>query len=145
MPIFAVRSVGKKEKNLMEVIEHNAKAKKVPIKAVLFIPEIKGYVFVEAESFDDVKAVSSNVPMMRGILEKPIKREELEKFFQTTTALQKFEVGDIVEIVGGPFKREKAKIISIDETKQEAKIELIDISMPIPITIKLDLLRKIKE
>ncbi len=145
MPIFAVRSVGKKEKNLMEVIEHNAKAKKVPIKSILFIPEIKGYVFVEAENFDDVKAVSSNVPMMRGILEKPVKREELEKFFQTTTALQKFEIGDIVEIVGGPFKREKAKIISIDETKQEAKIELIDISMPIPITIKLDLLRRIKE
>ncbi len=129
----------------MEVIEHNAKAKKVPIKSILFIPEIKGYVFVEAENFDDVKAVSSNVPMMRGILEKPVKREELEKFFQTTTALQKFEIGDIVEIVGGPFKREKAKIISIDETKQEAKIELIDISMPIPITIKLDLLRRIKE
>jgi len=143
LPIYAVRVVGKKEKQAIDAIEINAKSKKLPIKAVAYIPEIKGYILIEADDYDTVKKAITGFPFIRGILEKPIKKEEIERFFKERTAIQKFDEGDIVEIVGGPFKREKAKIISVDETKQEAKIELIDVSIPIPITIKLELLRKI--
>jgi len=143
LPIYAVRVVGKKEKQAIDAVEINAKSKKLPIKGAAYIPEIKGYILVEADDYDTVKKALSGLPFIRGVLEKPIKKEEIERFFKEKTAIQKFSEGDIVEIVGGPFKREKAKIISVDETKQEAKIELIDVSIPIPITIKLDLLRKL--
>jgi transcriptional antiterminator NusG len=51
----------------------------------------------------------------------------------------------LVEVIGGPFKREKAKIVRINEVKREAKIEFIDSAVPIPITIKTDLLKVIKQ
>ncbi len=145
LPLFAVRVIGRKEKDALEAIEINVKSKKLPIKSVAYIPELKGYLIVEADDIETVKKVILGFPFIRGIVEKPLKKEEIERFFTEKVAIQKFQVGDVVEIVGGPFKREKAKIVVLDESKQEAKIELIDVSIPIPITIKLELLRKVNK
>jgi len=51
---------------------------------------------------------------------------------------------DIVEIISGPFKREKAKIVRIDETKEEVVVELLEAAVPIPITVKLDSVKVIR-
>ncbi|MCK5334310.1 MAG: hypothetical protein KAJ24_07355, partial [Candidatus Aenigmarchaeota archaeon] len=63
------------------------------------------------------------------------------QFFAENQKEITFHDGDLVEVIGGPFKREKAKIVRLDETKREAKIELVESAVPIPITIKLDLLK----
>ena len=142
MPIFAVRCIGRKEKYLLDAIESSVKTKMLPVKTAFFIPEIKGYVFVEADNVDVVKDAVSGVIFARGVLDKPINIDEVSHFFEEGKELVLLEVGDTVEIIGGPFKRERAKIIQIDNAKREAKVELVDSSIPIPITIKLDLLRK---
>ena len=46
--------------------------------------------------------------------------------------------GDIVEIISGPFKREKAKVTRIDKTKEEVVLELLEAAVPIPMTMKMD-------
>lgn len=145
MPIYAVRCVGKKEKYLIDAIENNVRSKALPVKAVLYIPEIKGYLFIEAEDENVVKNTIAGNPYSRGIIPKPIKSDELKHFFEEKEDLVLLKEGDIVEIVGGPLKRDKAKIISIDYAKKEARVEIIDSSTPIPLTMKLELLKKVSE
>lgn len=53
------------------------------------------------------------------------------------------EVGDIVEIIGGPFKGEKAKITRVDTTKDEVILELSESIRPIPIKVHADYIKKI--
>ncbi len=84
------------------------------------------------------------IPHVRGLINKPLNVEQLEPFMKAPSREITMKVGDIVEVVGGPFKREKAKIVRIDEDKREARIELIESAVPIPITIKLDMLKVIK-
>ena len=51
---------------------------------------------------------------------------------------------DIVEIISGPFKREKAKVARIDQQKEEVVVELLEAAIPIPITVKLDSVKVIR-
>ena len=52
--------------------------------------------------------------------------------------------GDIVEIISGPFKREKAKITRVDKTKEEVVVELLEAAVPIPMTLKMDAIKVIR-
>jgi len=106
--------------------------------------ELKGYIFIEG-SEEDIRKATQGVPHIKGLINKPIKIEELSNFFSQEVKEITIKEGDVVEVVGGPFKREKAKIVRIDEAKREAKIELVESAVPIPITIKLDLLKSTRE
>ncbi len=56
----------------------------------------------------------------------------------------KVNKGDVVEIIGGPFKNEKGKVTRVDEAKEELTIELLEAAIPIPITIPIESSRVIE-
>ena len=62
---------------------------------------------------------------------------------QVKTAVN-IQKNDIVEIISGPFKREKAKITRIDMAKEEVVVELLEAAVPIPITVSLDTVKVIR-
>lgn len=143
MVILTARTTVGREKTAIESVV--LKNKDGKIKAILSPAELKGYIFVEGDDADTIREALKNVPHVRGVIDRPVDVEKLDKFFATKIAEIVFKEGDTVEVVGGPFKREKARIVRINEQKREAKIELLESAVPIPITIKLDLLKKITE
>ena len=52
--------------------------------------------------------------------------------------------GDLIELIAGPFKSEKAKVANIDKDKNEITVELIDAAVPIPVIVKGDDIRILK-
>ena len=46
------------------------------------------------------------------------------------------ENGDTIEMISGPFKGEKARVTKFDEAKDEITVELIEVAVPIPVTVK---------
>ena len=61
---------------------------------------------------------------------------EIAHFLTPVSAVAKIAEGDIVELVSGPFRGEKAKVTRVDDTKEEITVELIESMVPIPITVK---------
>ena len=51
---------------------------------------------------------------------------------------------DIIEIISGPFIREKAKVSRVNLQKEEVIVELLEAAVPIPITLKLDAVKVIR-
>ena len=141
--ILTTRSTVGREKTVLDSLQILINNKGEGIKAVLSPAEIKGYLFVEGDSKERMIEILKEVHNVRGVIDKEIDPKALEKFFEVKTEKITYEVGTLVEVIGGPFKREKARITRIIEQKREAKIELVDAVVPIPITIKLDLLKKI--
>jgi len=47
-----------------------------------------------------------------------------------------------VEVIGGAFKGEEAKVNRVDDTNREVTIELLDAAVPIPTTVDIDMVRK---
>lgn len=144
MVLLTARTTVGRERTAIDALDTKIKSKPLGITAILHPGELKGYVFVEGESIESIKDAIQTVPHIRGVIEKEVNIEDLKNFFSEEMKKITLQIGDIVEVVGGPFKREKAKIVRLDEVKREAKIELVDSAVPIPITIKLDLLKIIK-
>ncbi len=144
MPIFTARTMVGREKTAIDAIIMRVKPGE-GIKAILSPGEIKGYIFVEGDSLEAVKSLLRDIPNVRGVLPKEIPISDLERFFEEKKEEIEIKEGDLVEVIGGPFKREQARVKSINPQRREAKIELVDAVVPIPITLKLDLLKKIRD
>ena len=122
----------------------NAQKKGIEVYSIIHPHGMRSYIFVEARSKEDVEAAYKGVPYAKGILPKPIEYKEIEHMLEQTKLQANIKVKDIVEIISGPFKREKAKIIRIDTQKEEVVVELLEAAVPIPITVKLDSVKVIR-
>jgi len=66
---------------------------------------------------------------------------EIKELLESKPVEVTLERGQMIEITSGPFKGEKAKIVRIDQDKEEVTVELVEVAVPIPVTIKLDTIR----
>ena len=142
--IYALRTTANREDQVMDFVASNAKKKGIEVYAVIRPHGMRGYIFVEALDRQSAEQAAFNVPYARGILPKEIDYKEIEHMLEQV----KFEVdirkNDIVEIIGGAFKREQAKVTRVDKTKEEVVVELLEAAVPIPITLKIDMVKVIR-
>jgi len=107
--------------------------------AILAPPQLRGYLIVEGMSIYTLKEMLKGVPKARGIIEEgETTIEEISRFLTPASPVSGINVGDIVEIVSGPFKGERARVKTIDSQKEEITVELIDAVVPIPVTVRGD-------
>ena len=142
--IYAVKTIIGRENVVLESMAGKAKAQGLLIKALAHPEEIRGYVFVEGE-LNDIESVIKEIPHARGILRKPVSVSEIKRFLQPKKVEIKINEGDIVEVIGGPFKGEKGKVTRFDKIKSEITMELIEVTVPIPITVNAGLVKVIKK
>ncbi|MCD6216057.1 MAG: transcription elongation factor Spt5 [Candidatus Aenigmarchaeota archaeon] len=138
--IFTIRTTTGRENVVIKSLVSRIKKRNIPIKAVVHPEELRGYIFIEGDLTSVGEAVQG-IPHIRGIIDKPVKIEEIEKFLVPEKQEIKIEAGDIVEIVVGPFKGERGKVTRVDEQKSELTLELLDAAIPIPVTLSMNSLR----
>ncbi len=142
--IFTIRTTSGREDIVIDILTTRIKSEGYNIKAIFHPAEIKGYVFVEGTSGDIHKAIHGMMHV-RGVIEKPIKLSDIQHFLEVKKDRIKVDIGDVVEIIGGPFKGERGKIQRIDKVKDEATIELLEASIPIPVTISTEFVKVVKK
>lgn len=143
----------------------NAKAKsgssERDVYAILSPAGLRGYVFVEgmntnrlndevrdikkARNFVKDEKTSSNSDDRNSQTNGEIPIEEISPYLVPVSAVVGIVEGDIVELVNGPFKGEKARVQQIDQAKEEITVELIEAMVPIPVTVKGDSVRIIEK
>ena len=134
--IITVRTTVGRENVVVEALTIKIARNKIPIKALFLTDDLRGYLFIEGEP-DDVDALIKNVQHIRGIVANNVSLDELENFLVPEKQEIRLEIGDVVEIIGSPFKGEKAKITRVDEVKSEITVELLEVAIPIPVTIPM--------
>jgi len=111
----------------------------------IFRPEtVKGYVFVEAQGLTSVVDLTRGAPGSKGVIKTPIQFAEVEKYFEREGERVVVNERDIVEVVSGPFKGDKAKVVRIVPGKDEIVIEVLNVAVPIPITLNIDDIRVVE-
>jgi len=149
--IYAVKATAGQERVVAELLYREAVNKKDAIEAeggkvysVLYTTGLKGYVLVEANSPGVVEDLAREVPKTRGLLLKEkgnlesagiIPIEDLENTLTPRKIATEVNRGDLIELIAGPFKGEKAKVARIDEDKNEITVELIEAAVPIPVVV----------
>ena len=142
--IYAVKTIIGRENVVLEAMSGKVKARSLEIKALVRPEEIKGYVFIEGE-LKDIENLIKEIPHARGLLRKPVPISDIKKFLEPKKVEIKINEGDVVEVIGGPFKGEKGKVTRFDVMKSEVTMELIEVTVPIPVTVNAGLVKVIKK
>jgi transcriptional antiterminator NusG len=142
--IYAVKTIIGRENVVLEAMAGKAKVRGLLIKSMVSPEEIKGYIFVEGE-LKDIENLIKEIPHARGILKNPVPVSDIKKFLESKKTEISINEGDIVEVIGGPFKGEKGKVTRFDSVKSEVTMELIEITVPIPVTVNAGLVKVIKK
>ncbi|MDD5254183.1 MAG: transcription elongation factor Spt5 [Candidatus Nanoarchaeia archaeon] len=142
--IFALRTTANREDQVVDFVSGNVQKKGIEVYSVLKPHGLRGYIFIEAKNKQSAEESYKGVPYARGLLPNTISYEEIENMLEQGKQEINIKKGDIVEIISGPFKREKAKITRIDETKEEVVLELLEAAVPIPMTLKIDAVKVIR-
>ncbi len=111
------------------------------IYSVLVPPDLKGYVFIETLYPDRTMALLRNVRGARNMISGDVDIKEIEIYLTSKPATESLEVGNLVQIIDGPFKNEVARITHIDQARDEITLELQNAVIPIPLTVKADSVR----
>ncbi len=134
--LFAYRVTAGQENIVADLLYEKIKKGKFPVNALIVSPKLKGYMIVECPSELEAKRVITNVPHVKGVLNKPMQISEIAEMLESKPTQIALKKGDLVEITANPFKGEKAKVVRINEEKDEITVELIEVAVPIPVTIK---------
>jgi transcription termination/antitermination protein NusG len=136
--IFIIKVTTNKEDRALELISAKVHKKELGVLSLARPHGLRGYIFLEAEDRDSAEEAAYNLPYVKGIIGKTVEYSEIKNMLEPVLEEINIEKGDIVEIIGEPFKKEKAKVIRIDKTKGEAVVTLLAAVVPIPVTVKLD-------
>ena len=142
MGLFIVKTAIGREGQVMDFLASSAK--KMPgIHSLIYPHGMTGYIIVEAINPDVIRHIAAGVPYVKGVLRTPTSYEEIEHLIEFKPETIDVNKGDIVSVIAGPFKGEKAKIVRVDLQKQQIVLELLEAAVPIPITLGLDSIRVI--
>ncbi len=136
--IFIIKVTTNKEDRALEMISDKVRKHSLQVYALARPHGLRGYLFLEAEDRESAEEAVYNLPYVKGIIGKTVTYEEIKNMIEPVLEEINIEKGDIVEIIGEPFKKEKAKVIRIDKGKGEVVVTLLAAVVQIPVTVKLD-------
>ena len=143
--IFTIRVTSGQEKIIAQILTKKAKTEESDIYSITYIDSIKGYLFVEASGENPIVKLIQKIKHVKGLLPKKMEVSEIESLVKATSKpAVTIAIKDIVEMTSGPFKGEKAKVIKIDDAKDEITVELIEVAVPIPVTVNAGLVSSVK-
>ncbi|MGM0398380.1 MAG: transcription elongation factor Spt5 [Halobacteriota archaeon] len=138
MPIYAVKTTASQEQTVASMI---ANREEDEVHAVLAPESLTSYVMVEADGTAVLDRVLEDIPHARSVVPGESGIGEVEHFLSPKPDVEGIAEGDIVELIAGPFKGEKAQVQRIDESKDQVTVELYEATVPIPVTVRGDQIR----
>ncbi|KON29481.1 hypothetical protein AC482_06400 [miscellaneous Crenarchaeota group-15 archaeon DG-45] len=126
------------------MLSDKAQVEKLPIAAILAPAELKGYIIVETSTPHSAEELIRGIKHTRERVQGIIQPSEVDHYLETRPVVEGLEEGTLVEVVAGPFKGMQAKVMRVDEAKEEVTIEILEASFTLPITVHADYVREIK-
>lgn len=142
--IFVIKVTTNKEESAVDLITDRINKKSLNVYSVIKPHGLRGYVLLEAEDRESAEEAVFNLPYVKGIIGKTLTYEEIKNMVETSTAPVSIKDGDIVEIISEPFKKEKAKVLRVDEQKGDVVVSLLGALVQLPVTIKIDNVRAVR-
>ena len=106
---------------------------------------MRGYIFVEASALHHVEKLIGRVgvsttPMKncRKVLGGESPLGDVLPYLEPKAATAGIEEGSIVEIHGGAFRGQAARVTRVTESKEEVTVELFEAAVPVALTVRAD-------
>lgn len=133
------------EKSVADSLLSKAGQGEKDVFAILSPANLRGYIFVEGMNTERLREKTRDIRKARSFVDGETSLEEIDHYLTPLSTVVGIVEGDLVELVNGPFKGEKARVQQIDQGKEEITVELIEAMVPIPVTVKGDSVRVIEK
>lgn len=140
---FAIRITGGQENVVANTLQNRINSKRISLRSILILENFKGYVIVEAPDSNIAYDALYGVRHVRGQIRGDLPFSDIEKYLVKKPVVTELSIDDTVEVIAGPFKSMKAKIIRVDYEKQESTVVLLDSPYQIPVTVDANYLKKL--
>jgi transcriptional antiterminator NusG len=139
--LFALRATAGYERNVANMVEGRIPQDSRDVHAILVLPTLKGFVFVEgkdretvAELVRDLRHVKSKAPVQVDV-------SEVSKHLVERPLIDVIAEGMTVEVIAGPFKGFTGKVTRVDKIRKEVTLELLESAYPFPISVPVNQVR----
>ncbi len=136
--LFAIKTTAGQERNVAKILESRVRGENAEVASILTLPDVKGYIFVEAKSKEVINALIQGIRHIKSRPAMPIDIKEISNHLVEKLIIDILSEGDSVEIIAGPLKGITGKVIRVDRTKREVTVELSEAAFPLPISISVD-------
>jgi len=145
--IFTIRTTVGQESLVVDILSHKIGKEELNVYSISVIPGLKGYVLIEADNEITVQRAITHASHVkgRGIVGGAVDVEELSGLLEAKPLMKSIKEGMKVELIAGPFKGERAKVMRVNDTKEEVTVELVEAAVKIPVTIHAENIRIINE
>jgi transcriptional antiterminator NusG len=143
--ILALKTSIGHERDVADGISARAKSGRSDISAILAPTNLRGYVLIEGMNTDRMRDAVKGVRKAHSFVDGEMNFNEIDHYLAPKPLVSGITEGDVVELVAGPFKGEKARVQNIDEAKEEITVELFEAMVPIPVTVRGDHVRVLEK
>ncbi|MCE4599947.1 MAG: transcription elongation factor Spt5 [Desulfurococcales archaeon] len=142
---YAVYVTGGTEERVALILRQRTIAMGLDIRSIIVPPDLRGTIVVEVGSpgdlFDLVRGLR-DVKRRRPVL---IKKEEAVRLAAPVVEVPTVSKDQVVEIISGPFRGMKGKVVEVYETRGEVDLVLLESDFRMIITVPLEQVRPVKE
>lgn len=142
---FVVKVTSGQEKIAANILQNKVSKTDLPIYSIIVVEGVRGYIILEAEDEVSARQFVTKGRSIRGVLPQSLSDSEVSKLIEVRSHAVGIEKGDTVEFTTGPFKGYKARVLKVDDLKDEITVELMDVVVPIPITTKMNTAKVIQK
>lgn len=133
------------EKSVVDSLLSKAHTGEKDVFAILSPANLRGYLFVEGMNTERLREKTRDIRKARSFVDGETSLAEIDHYLTPLSTVVGMVEGDLVELINGPFKGERARVQHIDNNKEEITVELIEAMVPIPVTVKGDSVRIIEK
>lgn len=138
MPFYAIQARSGQE---LKIADRIAEKDHDFIDAILVPDRMDAYLIVEAPEAEVVRRVIGDIPAVNKMLPGEMSFTEVKSFLSPKSKIEGVHEGELVEIIDGPYKGDRARVQQINHDKDQLTVELHEAPIPIPVAINGDQFR----
>ncbi len=142
---YAIYVTGGTEERTALILYNRVLAMGLDVRSIVVPVDVKGAIFVEVgnvgDLYDLIRGVR-NVKRKRPVL---VKLEDVVRLARPVVEIPELERGMVVEIVGGPFKGMKGRVIEVYEARGEVDLVLLESEFQMAVTVPIEYVRPVEE
>ncbi len=139
--LFAVRTTAGYERNVANMIEGRVPQDSRDVQAILVLPTLKGFVFVEGKDRETVAQLVRELRHVKSKVPVQIDVSDVSKHLVERPLIDVIAEGMTVEVIAGPFKGFTGKVTRVDRIRKEVTLELLESAYPFPISVPVNQVR----
>ncbi|QKQ99272.1 transcription elongation factor Spt5 [Metallosphaera tengchongensis] len=143
---YAVKVTGGQEVSVAIMLEERIKTNNIEdVYSIVVLPSLKGYVIIESTGPHIVKFITSGIRHVRGVAPGLVPKDDIVKFVSRKPTGPAIKIGDMVEVISGPFRGMQAQVMEYKAERGEVVLNILESAFPLQVTIPVDQVKPIKK